>query len=94
MELRFLSTDADVQVGDILVTSGLDGIYLAGLPVAKVIRIDHDNTYVFARIICDPVAGIEHHGLVLVLDSRTPLALPSTEDLSPEKSKRGRKEKR
>lgn len=94
LELRFLSTDADVQVGDILVTSGLDGIYLAGLPVAKVIRIDHDNTYVFARIICDPVAGIEHHGLVLVLDSRTPLALPSTEDLSPEKSKRGRKEKR
>lgn len=93
LELRFLTTDADVQVGDILVTSGLDGIYLAGLPVAKVIKIDHDNTYAFARITCAPVAGIEHHGLVLVLDSRTPLALP-TEDFMPEKPNRGRKEKR
>jgi rod shape-determining protein MreC len=94
MELRFLSADTDVQVGDILVTSGLDGIYLAGLPVAKVTKIDHDNTYIFARITCDPVAGIEHHGLVLVLDSRKPLVLPPIEELSPEKLKHGRKEKR
>jgi len=93
LELRFLTTDTDILVGDVLVTSGLDGIYLAGLPVAKVIKIEHDNAYVFARIICDPLAGIEHHGLVLVLDSRTPLALPPTEDLVLEKSKRGRKEK-
>ncbi|AJP47264.1 rod shape-determining protein MreC [Rugosibacter aromaticivorans] len=93
LELRFLASDADVQVGDILVTSGLDGIYLAGLPVAKVIRINHDNAYVFARIFCDPIAGIEHHGLVLVLESRTPLALPQTEVPAPEKSKLGRKEK-
>jgi len=94
LELRFLSPNADIQVGDILVTSGLDGIYLAGLPVAKVIKIEHDNAYAFARISCDPVAGIEHHGLVLVLDPRTPLTLPPIKNLSSEKSKHGRKEKR
>jgi rod shape-determining protein MreC len=94
LELRFLSTDTDVQVGDILVTSGLDGIYLAGLPVAKVIKISRDSNYAFAHIVCDPVAGVERHGLVLVLDPRTSLALPPPADQSAGKYKLGRKEKR
>lgn len=70
IELRFLAANAEVQVGDILVTSGLDGIYLPGLPVAKVIHIDRDNSYAFARIHCEPIAGVERHGHVLVLGSR------------------------
>lgn len=70
LELRYLAANADVQVGDSVVTSGLDGVFLAGLPVAKVIRIDRDNSFSFARILCAPVAGIEQHGLVLVLASR------------------------
>ena len=37
IELRFLAANADVQTGDMLVTSGLDGVYLPGLPVAKVV---------------------------------------------------------
>lgn len=94
LELRFLSNNTDVQVGDILVTSGLDGVYLSGLPVAKVSRIDRDNAYAFARIFCDPIAGIEHHGLVLILELRTPLPIPGNEVLMPEKSQRGNKEKR
>jgi hypothetical protein len=36
MELRFMSGNADVQVGDALVTSGIDGVYPPGLPVATV----------------------------------------------------------
>ncbi|MBU0751621.1 MAG: rod shape-determining protein MreC [Gammaproteobacteria bacterium] len=70
IELRFLAANAEVQVGDILVTSGLDGIYLPGLPVAKIIHIDRDNSYAFARIHCEPIAGVERHGHVLVLGSR------------------------
>ena len=37
MELRFMSANADVQVGDLLRTSGVDGVYPPGLPVARVI---------------------------------------------------------
>lgn len=79
LELRYLAANADVQVGDSVVTSGLDGVFLAGLPVAKVIRIDRDNSFSFARILCAPVAGIEQHGLVLVLASRESIS-PAPEE--------------
>jgi len=79
MELRFLAANADVKPGDTLVTSGLDGVYLDGLPVATVSRIDRDNSYAFARIYCEPLAGVERHGQVLVLGKRTVMAAPPEE---------------
>jgi cell shape-determining protein MreC len=51
LELRYMPANADVQVGDMLVTSGLDGVfYLPGFPVAKVVNIERDSAYSFARI--------------------------------------------
>ncbi|HOL64735.1 MAG TPA: rod shape-determining protein MreC [Accumulibacter sp.] len=76
LELRFLPANTDVQNNDLLVTSGLDGIYLAGFPVAKVVRIDRDATQAFARIFCTPIAGVENFGEVLVLAPRPTVALP------------------
>jgi rod shape-determining protein MreC len=84
-----------VLVGDILVTSGLDGVYLPGLPVAKVVKIDRDSSYSFARIACAPLAGVERHGLALVLGART--ALPPQPDDAPasvEQSARGKRVKK
>jgi rod shape-determining protein MreC len=72
MELRYMPANADVQVGDTLVTSGLDGVYLPGFPVAKVINIERDSAYSFARIFCVPVAGVENFGEVMVLSPREP----------------------
>ena len=77
LELRFMPANADVQNGDLLVTSGLDGIFLPGLPVAKVIHIERDTSYSFARIYCVPVAGVENYGEVMVLDPREATALPT-----------------
>ena len=76
LELRFMPANADVQNGDLLVTSGLDGVFLAGLPVAKIVHIERDTPYSFARIYCVPVAGVENFGEVMVLDARetSPLA--------------------
>lgn len=70
MELRFMPTNTDVQVGDLLTTSGLDGVYLPGLPVAKVVVVERDNSLLFARIACEPLAGVERNGHVLVLGRR------------------------
>jgi rod shape-determining protein MreC len=84
LELRYMPANADVQVGDILVTSGLDGIYLPGFPVAKVINIERDSAYSFARIFCVPVAGVENFGELMVLDPRQ--ALPPA---PPESAGRG-----
>jgi rod shape-determining protein MreC len=84
LELRYMPTNADIQVGDILVTSGLDGVYLPGFPVAKVVNIERDSAYSFARIFCVPVAGVENFGEVMVLDQRQ--ALPPA---PPEAASRG-----
>lgn len=91
MELRFLATNADVQPDDVLVTSGLDGVYLPGLPVAKVIKIDRDNSFSFARIACEPLAGVERHGQVLILGRRIVPPLPEEAVAAPEKRGKGRK---
>jgi rod shape-determining protein MreC len=67
MELRHMAANADVEKGDLLVTSGLDGVYPVGLPVARVARIERDAAYAFAKIVCAPVAGTDLHRQVLVL---------------------------
>ncbi|MDE2598210.1 MAG: rod shape-determining protein MreC [Rhodocyclaceae bacterium] len=94
MELRFLAANAEVEPGDILVTSGLDGVYLPGLPVAKVDKIDRDAAYTFARILCEPIAGVERNGQVLVLAPRNMPAAQPDEQISNDKPGRGRKVKR
>ncbi len=79
LELRYMPANADVEVGDLLVTSGLDGVYLPGFPVAKVVNIERDSAYSFARIFCAPVAGVENFGELMVLDARQPLPPPPPE---------------
>lgn len=95
MELRFLAANAEIQVGDVLVTSGLDGVYLQGLPVAKVSKIDRDNSFAFARITCQPLAGVERHGLVLVMGRRTALPpQPEEAPVVPEAPSKGKRVKK
>lgn len=68
MELRFMAGSADVQIGDVLTTSGVDGVYPPGLPVAKVAAVDRKADSGFARILLTPLAtsdGVRH---VLVLE--------------------------
>ena len=67
MELRFMAGNADVQVGDRLETSGLDGVYPAGLPVALVARIDRRADSAFARIVLTSLANPESSRHVLLL---------------------------
>ncbi len=79
LELRFTSANADVQEGDVLHTSGVDGVYPPGLPVATVASVERRVESGFARSALKPAAqpdGVRH---VLVLE---PLALqlpPRTE---------------
>lgn len=89
LELRFMLSGADVQVGDRLVTSGLDGLFLPGLPVADVVSVDRD-AQTFAVIVCDPVAGVERTTQVLALArAEPPPPRPEPEPEAPaEKRKR------
>jgi len=72
MELRFMAGNADVQAGDMLQTSGLDGVYPPGLPVARVTSVDRRADSAFARISLTPLARPDHPRHVLVLQ---PVAL-------------------
>ena len=87
LELRFMAANAEIQNGDKLVTSGIDGTYPPGLPVATVARIERDAAYAFARIVCQPAAGVESGAYVLVLDSEAK-QLPYPEEASQERDKR------
>lgn len=59
LELRFSLVSADIEVGDLLSTSGVDGIYPPGLPVAKVVHIDRRADSSFARVECAPLARMD-----------------------------------
>lgn len=67
LDLRFMATNADIQKGDVLVTSGIDNVYPPGLAVATVTQIETKSTAAFARIICKPIAGIDRNKIFLIL---------------------------
>ncbi|MDZ7653804.1 MAG: rod shape-determining protein MreC [Burkholderiaceae bacterium] len=75
LDLRFMASNADVSQGDVAVTSGLDGVYPPGLPVATVARVERNVRDQFARIVLTPSAGVHSnaHLLVLMVD---PAATP------------------
>ena len=68
LELRFMGGNADVQAGDLLVTSGVDGVYPPGLPVARVDRVERRADSAFARIHCMPLARVLGAQHVMVLN--------------------------
>jgi len=89
MELRYMAANADVQVGDELMTSGVDGVYPPGLPVARVMAVERRAESGFARILLAPSAsasGVRH---VLVLEPVL-LQLPPREQVTDEADKPAR----
>ncbi len=76
LELRFMASNADIQKGDVLITSGIDGVYPAGLSVAVVMSVDTKTSDAFARILCKPAAGVSRHRQLLVLLSDPSAQLP------------------
>jgi rod shape-determining protein MreC len=69
LELRFTAPNADIQVGDIVVTSGLDGVYPAGLAVARVTQVENSANGSFGGVVCQPLAGIANNTQLLILMS-------------------------
>ena len=79
LELYYMANNIDIQNGDVLVTSGIDGVYPPGLPVALVSKIKRNNaSHAFAEIACTPIAGVDRNRQVLILSPR----LPSPENLT------------
>jgi rod shape-determining protein MreC len=90
-ELRFMPPSADVRVGDLLVTSGLDGTYPPGLAVARVAGIERDTGQIFARIALTPVAGVDRSEQLLVLGPSAELPARPDEPASADGEKKAAK---
>jgi rod shape-determining protein MreC len=79
LELRYLPAAIDIQEGDPVVTSGLDGVFPPGLPVGKVVGVSRGRaSFTVARV--EPAAAVERTRMLLVLQEpwREPLAAPAT----------------
>lgn len=84
LELRFIPLTADLQIGDQLVTSGIDGSYPPGLPVATVTKIERNPTSLFARVICKPLTGIDQNRQLLIVRWKAPAPDQSESDTKKE----------
>lgn len=69
--LRYLPNNTDIRAGDLLITSGLDGLYPAGLPVATVTHVDFATNRAFASVICQTLSAVDRNRHVLILNSAT-----------------------
>jgi rod shape-determining protein MreC len=85
LELRYMAANADIEVGDLLTTSGVDAIYPPGVPVAVVVKVERRAESVFARILCQPQGRVQGARHVMVLEplgkqvpARPPHERPST----------------
>ncbi|WP_189485348.1 rod shape-determining protein MreC, partial [Pseudoduganella albidiflava] len=90
LDLRFMAPNADVVVGDILITSGIDGVYPAGLAVARVTQVENSANGMFGRVVCQPLAGIERNTQLLILMSlpEMPPRPPEEDTSKPVKKKK------
>lgn len=70
LDVPHIPNNADIRVGDLLVTSGLAGRFPAGYPVAKVIAIEHNPSVPFAKITAEPTAQLDRSREVLLIWQR------------------------
>jgi rod shape-determining protein MreC len=67
MDLRYMPAQTDIRPGDRLLTSGIDRLYPAGIPVARVSRVSRSQSSPYLRVECLPLAGLDRARAVLVL---------------------------
>jgi rod shape-determining protein MreC len=92
LELKFVPLTADFENGDQLVTSGIDGVYPPGLPVAQIVTVERNAAFLFARIVCKPLAGVNSYTQVLVVHAELPaLARPAEEEKPSRPAKKSRR---
>ena len=73
LEVDFVQRDATVNQGDVLITSGMDGVYPKGIPVARVLSVAPSDYTEFLAITAEPLADLLHLEEVLLLE---PTGLP------------------
>jgi rod shape-determining protein MreC len=76
LELKFVPAGADMKQGDLLTTSGVDGVYPAGLHVGTIVQIDRRVDSSFARVHAKPMAVARGRHLLVLAPVKDWPALP------------------
>jgi len=76
LELRYMPAQTDIKVGDRLLTSGIDRVYPAGIPVGRVSRVSRSQSSPYLRVECVPLAGLDRSRAVLVLVAAPQVTTP------------------
>ncbi len=79
LELGNVPDTADIEVGDLLVSSGLGGRFPKGYPVARVTSIEHDPGRPFARVRAVPLAKLNRSELLLLVFRENEAAIEASE---------------
>ncbi|MDH5300780.1 MAG: rod shape-determining protein MreC [Gammaproteobacteria bacterium] len=79
LDLQYIPNNADIREGDLVVTSGLGGIYPKGYPVAKITRFEQDPTQPYARVQAEPLAQLDRSREVLLVWTQSSI----DEDVAP-----------
>jgi rod shape-determining protein MreC len=83
LSLPFMTVESDIKVGDLLVSSGLDGIFPAGYPVATVTKVERNPAETFATVEAKPLALLDRDREVLLLWPNLPEPPPAVESEQP-----------
>lgn len=91
LNLPFLTGEADVKVGDLLIASGLGGVFPAGYPVGTITRVERDPTETFAKVEAKPIAKLDSDYEVVLIwyqpppiePAITPVATPTVAPATP-----------
>lgn len=75
LELRYMPAQTDIRPGDRLLTSGIDRVYPAGIPVARVSRVSRSKSSPYLWVECLPLAGLDRSRAVLVLVAKPQVAM-------------------
>ena len=81
--LRYFPVDADLQAGDLLVTSGLDSVYPAGIPVARVDQAERSSGTPYYRTTLSLPAALHSSKYVLVLPQTEPPPVQTASEAAP-----------
>ena len=87
LELPYVLPNADIRVGDLLVTSGLGGHFPPDYPVARVVALDTSKTGLFGRVVAEPLAQLDRAQEVMLvwsIEAHTGLARPADREASTE----------
>lgn len=82
LRLEYVSTDDDVQVGDIVITSGLGGVFPKGLPIGTVTSVERSDNDIYYTIVVRTQASTENNEEVLIITSLTTEELATDDDVA------------